>query len=176
MSTKKRFVIGTAALLLLGSAFHFLFELLGNSFFAAPFFAVNESVWEHMKLLNTAALLWMAADWFMAEKHLRPCCFAARALALPIALLAIPLIFYFIKGALGVENLVIDILVFLVSVLLYQLIVIRLEGRCPVYSRYNKPGIFILCFLFLLFALFTFMPPHLPIFQDPPTGAYGIIK
>ena len=34
-----------------GVLLHFLFEWTGKSIFVAPFAAVNESIWEHMKLL-----------------------------------------------------------------------------------------------------------------------------
>ena len=36
---------------ILGTFLHFLFELSGRSVIAAIFSAVNESIWEHMKLI-----------------------------------------------------------------------------------------------------------------------------
>lgn len=32
----------------------------------------------------------------------------------------------------------------------------------------------LLCLIGVLFAVFTFAPPHLPLFEDPITGTYGI--
>jgi hypothetical protein len=174
MISKKRLILGTLAIFLLGSGFHFLYELLGRSVLAAPFFAVNESIWEHLKLLSTAALLWVAADYFLADKCLRPCFFAVRAIALPIALISIPLLYYFIKGALGLDSFYIDIGLFLIASALYQYLAMRLEGQCARYSRYNGLGIAVLGLIFLLFVLFTFLPPHVPLFLDPPTGDFGI--
>ena len=174
MFSKKRFILGALCIFLLGSAFHYLYDLLGGSILAAPFFAVNESIWEHMKLLSTAAFVWMAADFFLSEKYLRPRFCAARAVALPAALLSIPLLYYFIKGAFGIENVVVDISLFLVASILYQYIALRLEGRSAWFLKHNKASILTLCFIFLLFAIFTFLPPHLPLFADPPTGTYGL--
>jgi len=170
----RRFIIGTVAVFLLGSAFHFLFDALGRSVLAAPFFAVNESVWEHLKLLSTAAILWMAADFFLAEKSLRPRFFAARAVALPIALLLIPALFYFMKEGFGVESLPVDIGNFLVACIAYEVIAMRLEARHPAIAKWNAVGIAVLIGIFALFVVFTFMPPHLPLFLDTPTGGYGI--
>ena len=45
-----------------GTALHFLYQWSGESVAAAPFAAVNESVWEHMKLLFWPMLLWAGAE------------------------------------------------------------------------------------------------------------------
>ena len=176
MFSKKRLLFGAIALYLLGTAFHFLFELFGRPVWAALFFAVNESVWEHMKLLNTAAIVWMTADWLLAEKALRPGFFAARAVALPVALLSIPILFYFIKGAFNAENLIIDIALYVFSSVLYQYMALKLERRFAAKTGSNLFGIVALAAIFGIFVLFTFLPPHLPLFQDTPTGTYGIPK
>lgn len=176
MLSVKRFILGAVAVFLLGSAFHFLFGLLGHSVFAAPFFAVNESVWEHMKLLSTAALAWMAADYFLTEKGLRTRFLSARAIALPIAFLLIPVMFYFLLGAFGLESLFTDIGIFLMACALYQYMAMRLEIQCASCGKWNKEGAVMLAGILLLFAVFTFLPPRLPLFMDPRTGMYGIPK
>lgn len=175
MSQRKRFFLGTLVIFLLGSGFHFFYDLFGKSILAAPFFPVNESVWEHMKLLSTAALVWLAADFFLAEKRLRPGFFAARASAMPLALLLMPMIYYLLKSGFGVENLFVDIANFLVVAAAYQFLATRFEACCDEISRFNAAGVAVLAVLLLLYAAMTFLPPHLPIFQDPPTGGYGII-
>ena len=175
MNTRSRLLIGSAAVFLLGSAFHFLYALLGRSPIAAIFFAANESVWEHMKLLSTAALVWMIADWFLAGSEARNRFFPARAAALPPALLAIPLLFYFFEGAFGVESLAADIGIFLIAAVGYQWLALRLEQRLLSSKRNQIIGIAAITAILLLFAALTFLPPHLPIFQDPPTGTYGTI-
>jgi hypothetical protein len=174
MFSKKRFFLGSLAIFLLGSAFHFLFDACGGSVLAAPFFAVNESVWEHMKLLSTAALLWMIADYPFAQKSARENFFAARAIALPIGLLSIPMLFYFVEGSFGVENLFADIGMFLLASALYQFLAMRLEGSLAPRAGWNAAGIAVLAGIFALFAVFTFLPLHIPLFLDTPTGSYGI--
>lgn len=42
---------------LLGTLLHFTYELSGNNLFIATFSAVNESVWEHLKLIFFPSLL-----------------------------------------------------------------------------------------------------------------------
>ena len=43
-------IAGIAFIILLGSALHFTYELSGESPIVGVFSAVNESVWEHMKI------------------------------------------------------------------------------------------------------------------------------
>ena len=42
---------------LAGTLLHFLYDLTGESVLAAPFSGVNESTWEHMKLLYFPLLI-----------------------------------------------------------------------------------------------------------------------
>ena len=52
MSSLKRLsVIGVFFVLLAGTLAHFLYDLSGENAFVGLFVPVNESVWEHMKLL-----------------------------------------------------------------------------------------------------------------------------
>lgn len=171
----KRFLIGTAAVFLLGSGVHFLYDALGRSVLAAPISPVNESVWEHLKLLTTAAALWMIADWFLADKALRPRFFAARALALPLGLLFIPAVYYLLKEGFGVESLAVDILNFFAATALYQYLALRFEKNATL-DKWDVPGLAVISAIVVLFAVLTFLPPHVPIFQDPETGGYGILR
>lgn len=169
----KRFLIGTGAIFLLGSGIHFLYDALGQSVLVAPISPVNESVWEHLKLLSTAAALWMIADWFLADKSARPGFFAARAIALPLGLVFIPAVYYLLKGGFGAEGLAIDILNFFAATALYQYVALRLEKK-PALAKWDAAGLAVIAAIILLFAVLTFLPPHLPIFQDPETGGFGI--
>ena len=96
------------------------------------------------------------------------------AVAEIISILFIVAFFYTYTGAFGVESLAVDILS-----LLLGLVVAVVTARC-VYLR-TKPGgmaaflaVIVLAALAAAFIYFTFAPPHLPIFQDPETGLYGI--
>lgn len=173
MISKKRFFTGTLAVVLLGSAFHFLYDALGQSALAAPFFAVNESVWEHMKLLAMAAFLWMIVDFFWADRSVRIRFCAPRAVGLLVGLITIPMLYYFMKGAFGVDSLVVDIGIFVIAAALFE--AISLKGEQTVQCVHsNIGGSILLTAIFIVFVVFTFFPPHAPLFLDTPTGTYGI--
>ena len=52
----------------LGTFLHFLFDLTGESLVAGLFSAVNESIWEHIKLLFYPMVLFAAVVHFIKKK------------------------------------------------------------------------------------------------------------
>ena len=54
-------VAGLFAVILLGNTLHFVYDWTGQARWAAYISAVNESTWEHMKLLFVPWFLWTAA-------------------------------------------------------------------------------------------------------------------
>ena len=63
-------VVGTLFIIFLGSAFHFTYELSGRVAVIGAFSAVNESVWEHLKLPFWPSLLWMLIEIYPEERKL----------------------------------------------------------------------------------------------------------
>ena len=61
-------IIDTIAIFLLCFLTHNLYKWLPNSLFSI-FFPVNESIWEHMKMLFTTILIWGIIDYFFIKNH-----------------------------------------------------------------------------------------------------------
>lgn len=174
--TAKRWILwGIPVLFLTGAPFHFLYEWSGRTPVIGLIAPVNESVWEHEKLLLFPMLMWwMIGSFMLKKKGYRDCArwFTAALGALLLALFLQPLLYYGYSGALGIEALWVDILLFGASLLAGQLFGLHL-------LRFSRPLpclllLFLFLALFALFAWFTFAPPHVPIFLDRPTGSYGI--
>ena len=66
---KKYSWIAAAVTSVMGTLFHFVYEFSGNNTFVGMFAAVNESTWEHLKLLLTPAFLVGIAEWFIYGKN-----------------------------------------------------------------------------------------------------------
>jgi hypothetical protein len=83
-------------------------------------------------------------------------------------------LFYSYTAIIGGDILIVDILIFVVAVALGQLTSYRLLtiGRLPPWL--DKLGLAMVILLAVTMGVFTFYPPHLPIFRDALTGAYGI--
>ena len=67
MSIKLSHVIAVIGTIILSFVFHFVYDLIPN-FVTSIFFPVNESIWEHMKLLYTSILVYGIIDYFLARK------------------------------------------------------------------------------------------------------------
>jgi hypothetical protein len=88
--------------------------------------------------------------------------------------IVIPILFYSYTAVLGESVLVIDILTFVVAVIVGQLVSYKLLTYRELPDMLNTIAPVALVLLAVAFVLFTFYPPHLPLFQDPVTGEYGI--
>lgn len=156
--------VGVAGVLL-----HFLFDWTGKSILVAPFSAVNESVWEHMKLLFFPAFLFAIIE----SRYLKDEFWCAKLIGILMGTLFIPVLYYVINGIFGSTPDWINIAIFFVSAVATFVAETKLFAT-GIKCTYPGAAMIALCIIALLFVLFTFMPPHIPLFQDPVTGRYGI--
>ena len=172
MAGKKHSPLGWILTSLLGTALHFLYEWSGEAVWAASLSGVNESVWEHMKLLAVPVLFWSAVQ---GRSRVSSNFWAVRAVSLLAGLLLIPVVYYTYTGALGFRVTAVDIALFYVAAALVFFLDHRLgkDGQLSA-SRQQTLGCLALVILGLLFVLFTFCPPRFPLWQDPLTGRYGV--
>ena len=62
---KRLEIIGAIIVCILAPVFHFLFEWSGDNTFVGIFAAVNESVWEHTKIVYFPFLFYSIAEYFI---------------------------------------------------------------------------------------------------------------
>ena len=159
---------------LLGSVLHFTFEWSGYNPIVGAFSAVNESVWEHLKLGFWPAILWAIIEHRQIKKEANNFFVAKTVVAYAITA-TIPAIFYSYTLFTGESIFVIDILSFIVAVIIGQYLSYRLLIHKQLSDKMEKLALVALLLLAAAFIVFTFTPPHLPPFQDPISGEYGII-
>ena len=63
-SIKRWQIIGLLVTSIVGTLLHFLYEWFGEAAWIAPFSGVNESTWEHMKLLFWSMFLFSIVQSF----------------------------------------------------------------------------------------------------------------
>jgi len=90
--------------------------------------------------------------------------------------LLIVIIFYSYTSILGTHLLIMDILSFFIAVVIGQLVSLKILLSTALKKKYILISWIALIFLALVFVLFTFFPPELPIFQDSTNGQYGIVS
>ena len=156
-----------------GILLHFAYKWSGSSTAVAVFAAVNESVWEHMKLLVMPAFLFTALQvWVLGEVH--PDIPAERAITGPLGALLIPVLYYTYTGALGVQAAWVNVAIFLLSVAVMFWLDHRLLGLgLPASGWAQFLSVLLLWGLVFAFVWCTFRAPELPLWQDPVSGLYG---
>ena len=165
-------LMGFAVTAILGTVLHFLYDWLGGATWIAPFSGVNESTWEHMKLLFWPMLLFAAVQSFFFRDRKSFWCIKLRGILVGLAL--IPLLFYTYNGVIGKSPDFINIAIFFISAATAYAYEAYLFRKEPLPCREPRGAISLICAIALFFVAFTFRTPQLAIFKDPLTGTYGI--
>jgi hypothetical protein len=163
---------GFAVTSLGGTILHFLYDLLKKAKWIAPFSGVNESTWEHMKLLFWPMFLYAVLQSFFFSEREDFWCIKAKGTLL--GLLLIPVIFHTYNGVIGRSPDWINIAIFFVSAAIAYLYETRRFSEKKTVCKHPKRAFYLLCAIAFLFVVFTFKTPQIGIFKDPLTGTYGI--
>lgn len=158
-------IIGIIFVLILGSLSHFFYEWSNNNFIVGLLAPINESTWEHMKLLFFPMLLYS----FIAIPALKndfPYILSSLFSGILIGTLLIPVVFYTYTGILGYHTLILDIATFVLSVILsfYFSYVLTLCDKMPHYTALLFVAVCLFCICFIVF---TYYPPGIGLFADP---------
>lgn len=162
---KRYTIVGIIFTIFAGIFLHFSFALTENNKIVGFISAVNESTWEHMKLVFFPILLYSC---FMNHKlkNEYPCITASIFSGILLGTLLIPIIFYTYSGILGFNLLVLDIGTFIISVLTSFYVIYKLTISCRVNKFQILLGLLVLS-LAVCFIAFTYNPPAVGIFIAP---------
>lgn len=152
-----------------GTLLHFLFDWTGENAIVAVFSAVNESIWEHLKLLFYPMLLFAVIEYFAWGREVASFwCVKLMGILLGFALIVT--VYYTYTGALGVKADWLNIALFFLAAGAAYWAETKLFQR---QISCGKWGILLIFLLAAVFTVWTFSPPQIPIFQDSLTGSYG---
>ena len=163
---------GFAAVTFGGTVLHFLYDWTGGSIWVAPFSGVNESTWEHMKLLFWPLFFFALIQRPFFRNQQNFWCVKLAEILLGLAL--IPVLFYTYNGAFGKSPDWLNIAIFYVTALLVFLFERWAFARNTPLCRHARLAFAAICLIAILFLAFTFSPPRLPLFRDTLSGTYGI--
>ena len=157
---------------IVGTFLHFLYDITGENPVAGVFSAVNESIWEHMKLLYYPMMLFSVAEYRRWGRE-QPGFWCSKLAGMTVGLGLIPVLYYTYTGILGVSADWFNITIFFLAALIAYRVETWLlhRGTCRIPKGW---AIALLVAIGLIFTLLTFFPPRIPFFQDPVTGTYGI--
>ena len=163
---------GFAAVTFGGTILHFLYDWTGRTILVSPFSGVNEPTWEHMKLLFWPMFLFALVQWlFFKDQENYWCVKLAQIL---LGLVLIPVLFYTYNGVFGQSADWINIAIFYISAALVFLFEQWSFRNDRLQCKHPRLAFAAIVLIGALFVVFTFIPPQIPLFQDPLTGTYGI--
>ena len=168
-------IVATIFAIGLGVLWHFLFDLTGENRFVGLFAPVNESVWEHLKILYFPFLITMIAEYYIYGKDAYNF-FSSKLFGLTAGLLSIITNYYLTVGAFGINNMAINIGIFTAGVILaYALSYARmLKTPAMAGGAWEKSAVFVMMLYLGLFLIFSYLPPHIPLFRDPSNMKYSV--
>lgn len=162
---KRYTIIGIIFVTVTGTLAHFLYDWTGRNHIVGFFTPVNESIWEHMKLLFFP-MVFYSLLMFLKFHRKYSCVTSALCFGILTGALLIPFFYYAYTLVLNKDVFILDIGTFVLSILIAFWLSYKLTLSCRLESCTS-----LLCalvfFLFVCFLVFTFHPPDAAVFQDP---------
>ncbi len=173
MSLKKTKISSAIIIFILCIIFHYIYSWFPNKLFSI-FFPVNESIWEHMKLIMSSILFNSFLEYFLLKKNNIPfnnyitSIFLSGTLGI-IIFLIIYLPLYYLFG----ENFILNIIILFITICLCEII--------SYYILKSKKQYFIdyisllgLILVYIVFGILTYYPVINDLFYDKSKEKYGI--
>ncbi len=154
---------------------HFIYEIFPNTFFSiiAP---VNESIWEHMKLIISASLIFSIFEYFMYKK--KDIAFNnfifSYAISIILGIIIYLIIYIPLNDIFGHKAYIAISLLFLIFIVIQVISYYLLNIKRIVHIKYL--GILLIIIIYFIFGYFTYHPPKINLFYDYIHQGYGIIK
>ena len=173
---KKNSFINAILIFIISFPIHFLYELIPY-FLTSIIAPVNESIFEHMKLIATSIFFARMIIYFIRKKQrLSSDNYIFKSFLNVICTIVIFLIFYLPTYYLFIgENMAITLILYFISLLISEAI-FQVIWDVKLKHNYNLLGILLIVGLYILTTFLTYNPPRVDFFFDPQNKNYGIIK
>lgn len=156
-------IVGLVFGLIAGTVLHFVYKWSGCNDIIALFAPINESVWEHLKLLFIPFILYAVVEYYIIGNKYTGF-FTVKAFAVILGILSLLAMFYTYTAIAGRNFLFADIIIFVISNVLMYIFGL---SEIPNENSSNKKGITIIFLITIMFFIFTVYPPQGSLFTDP---------
>lgn len=165
------FLLGWICVGFMGALLHFFYDFTHHCRCLGWFGAVNESVWEHLKIATVPTFIWgiiglLFTDYNNIFFGILVCCITIYVIIL--------LVFYIYTLITKRAILFIDILTFFFAIGIGCIVSYFIFTAEEFSFAFKMIGIIGDLFLAWVFVVFTYLPPHFEIFRDPQTKKFGI--
>ena len=163
---------------IIGAALHFTFELSNFSNMVVAFFsAVNESTWEHLKMVFWPGVFFALIEYSYIRDRVNNF-LIAKTVSLFVMPLVIAIGWYGYTPFTQRSVFPLDLLLFYIAVFIGQLISYKLLSLASLEKKFHTLSATIMLLMLIAFSVFTFYPPEIFLFENfdlLDTGQYGIL-
>ncbi len=174
MSLKKIFIINVFSIFLLSFLTHFVYELFPNTF-TSIFFPVNESIFEHTKMIFTTIMIYGIIEYFILKKYNREnFCFAlltSSIITIIFLVLTFTPIYYLMNKK---ENMIITLIIYFISIIIGQIFSYYIIKNNKHYKTLNIISVIVIPIIFTVYGLLTYYPIKVPLLYDFSNNKYGL--
>ena len=155
MNLKELKFLSVFGIFLLSFAAHFIYQLFPNVL-VSFFFPINESIFEHMKIIFTSTIIWGIIDYLLLVKNkITFNNFSFQLFFTAFSSINIFLIFYLPIHYLFSENLIITLIILFITYIISQIISYYLL-IIPNMNFLNKIAIFLIILVYINFIVLTY--------------------
>ena len=167
-------LIGAAFSLIVGVLMHYVYDYSKQNRIIAIFGSVNESVWEHLKLIFWPMIFFGIIEFFSYGENIESF-IPIRSLSIFIGMFIITVVYYVSSRLLKNNTMIINIATFVLAIIFSYFFSLQIFlNNIPYITFFSTLGWVLLPILIISFFLFTFFPPKIDIFHCPQDNHYGI--
>ena len=172
-------IVGFFVISVIGTLIHFTYEFSNFTYIVGLFSAVNESIFEHLKLIVFGIVIFMIYEHILYKCSNRYV--FAKVIAIILGITTIISIYYTYTIFTNESIVIIDIMLFYFSVLIsqigsYMILDEKILKDISINRTINEHSKYVFFTIIIIFFFFTFYPPKMEMFKDPKTNTYGILK
>lgn len=165
-------IAGPFIVFTLASLLHFIYDLNPNVL-TALFGAVNESIWEHIKIFSIAYLFYGFIELLWARPVLKRF-LAAKTAGVICQGVFIPLAYYTYTAFTKKPLLIVDLIIGFIAASVGFFVSWRLYTGERELEKYFLTSVMVLFLILMCLLCFTYFPPRAELFRDVVTDEYGV--
>ena len=151
----------------MGTLSHFVYDWSNKNTVLGYFFPVNESNWEHLKLIFFPTVIFSLIEYCFVKKEIKNYLFAF-SVSVIIGILSIPVLFGTYTGILGYSVDFVNIAIYFISVIIMLFCKNKIIESEKFDGEFYKIASAVIIFgITILFIVFTYNPPEIALFVSP---------
>lgn len=154
-------------------ALYSILFMIGFHAFTSLFFPVNESIWEHNKIIIGSFLIWAIIEKIYYKKRKNVIfaeCISSLVCMILVMLIFTPVYLYILNMN---DNMIVTFGIFILAIIISQIVSYKLLQK-EYYSKLEELGIILFVIFFLINIIFTYYPPKVALFYDYTNKIYGL--